>query len=79
MDPNTEPLECLEHGSDCAGAVEYRYPLSGTGIPFPRCDHHWDLRLDRHERDTARLPDSPCPPEWYDESACGEAWDEEAA
>ena len=46
----SDPLRCLEHSDDCSGAVEYRMPLSSTGRAFPRCDHHWELRLVEQER-----------------------------
>lgn len=70
-------LTCLDQGNDCRGAIEYRMPLSGTGRAFPRCDHHWDKRLDAQERITRRYPDSPVAPSWFDESAAGERWDED--
>ena len=47
--PKTEQLECLDDagtGQDCAGPIEYRHPLSGTGRSFPRCEKHWARRLD---------------------------------
>jgi hypothetical protein len=69
-----EQLRCLEHGPECDGAVEYRMPLSGTGRAFPRCEHHWERRLDEqereHERDArARRVD------WLD---AGEVYDDDA-
>jgi hypothetical protein len=47
-------LICLNESPDCSGPVEYRMPLSGTGHAFPRCDHHWELRLDAQEREHER-------------------------
>ncbi|MFL5861155.1 MAG: hypothetical protein ACJ780_10280 [Solirubrobacteraceae bacterium] len=70
-------LQCLESGPECEGAVEFRMPLSGTGRAFPRCEHHWDKRLDTQERDNQRYPDSPAAPAWYDAAAIGEHWDED--
>jgi len=53
-----DPQDCLEwaEGEDnsCSGPVEYRMPLSGTGRAFPRCEHHWDLRLQERERELER-------------------------
>jgi hypothetical protein len=46
--------KCLERGPDCRGPVEHRMPLSGTGVPFPRCEHHWSKRLDRHQEEQER-------------------------
>ena len=74
--PVGEP-ECLDAGPDCKGPVEYRHALSGTGRSFPRCDHHWSLRLDAQERINRDYPDSPIAPSWFDESAAGERWDED--
>lgn len=58
MSQELDPEDCLEYiggeENTCSGPVEYRMPLSGTGRPFPRCDHHWDLRLDAHEQEMER-------------------------
>ena len=72
-----EVLECLDdHGENtCRGPVEYRMPLSGTGKSFPRCDFHWDKRLDRQEEINERYPDSPIAPSWFDPMDAGERWD----
>ena len=76
----TAELTCLDHGSrtTCAGPVEFRTPLSGTGRAFPRCEAHWDERLDRQEQINRDYPDSPCPPAWFDPTAAGESWEEDA-
>jgi hypothetical protein len=70
---------CLDHGrrTPCSGAVEYRLPLSGTGRSFPRCERHWNERLDAQEEISSRYPDSPLPPADFDPSYAGERWDEE--
>lgn len=68
---------CLEAGPECRGPVEYRMPLSGTGRAFPRCDHHWDKRLDEQERINRSYPDSPLAPSWFDPTYAGERWDED--
>jgi hypothetical protein len=69
--------ECLEAGPECRGKVEFRMPLSGTGRAFPRCDHHWEKRLDTQERINRNYPDSPIAPAWFDPTAAGEHWDED--
>ena len=70
--------DCLDAPrGGCAGEVEYRMPLSGTGVPFIRCDHHWELRLDEQEKINQEHPDSPCAPAWFDEALAGERWDDE--
>jgi hypothetical protein len=68
-------LECLEAGPDCSGPVEYRIPLSSTGRAFPRCDHHWELRLDEQERIQQRYPQTA--PADFDPLDAGERWDED--
>lgn len=74
-----EPLECLDrHDNGCTGAVEMRHPLSGTGIPYPRCDGHWDSRLRRQEEINARYaPFSDVPPAGFDPTYAGERWDDD--
>ena len=42
--------ECLNYSPECAGAVEYRMPMSGSGRSFPRCDHHFEIRLNTQSR-----------------------------
>jgi hypothetical protein len=75
-----EHLECLNENEDCSGDVEYRCPLSGTGRSFPRCDHHWELRLDEQDRITSKYgADSDVAPSWFHggwggENEYGERW-----
>lgn len=66
---------CLEHGADCAGPVEYRYALSDTGRSFPRCEHHWDLRLIEQERIAATYPSHA--PRDFDPAYAGERWEDD--
>lgn len=67
--------ECIQFGEGCGGAVEYRYPLSGTGRSFPRCDDHWSERLDIQAGIDRRYPDSPHAPSDFDPYYAGESWD----
>jgi hypothetical protein len=69
--------DCLEGPEGCQGDVEHRMPLSGTGRAFPRCDKHWELRLDTQERINRDYPDSPIAPAWFDPAAAGERWDDD--
>lgn len=74
----TTELKCLDvRRGDCAGVVEFRESLSGTGTPIERCDYHWDKRLDKQEEHLQRFPDSSTPPAWFDPAYAGESWDEE--
>jgi hypothetical protein len=78
-DPGVEDEpECLDdHQGGCAGKVEYRPSLTGTGMAMPRCDAHWQARLDWQEEHLRIYPDSPNPPSWFDPEAAGEVWDDE--
>jgi hypothetical protein len=69
--------DCLDGPTDCEGPVEYRMALSGTGKPFPRCDKHWDERLDKQDEINQRYPDSPVAPADFDPAYAGEHWDED--
>jgi hypothetical protein len=73
-----ETLMCLDHWrSACQGAVELREALSASGTRFPRCDGHWDKRLQEQQRLNRDYPDSPTPPAWFDPTYAGERWDED--
>lgn len=71
-----DDLECLDGPADCAGPVEYRTtPDRSDGKAFPRCEHHFDLRMGSVERNLELM--SPCRPAWFDEANAGEHWDED--
>jgi hypothetical protein len=71
-----DDLECLDrHKGGCAGSVEYRFALSGTGRSFPRCDKHWELRLDWQEEHNRKYPTMQ--PSSFDPMDAGERWDDE--
>jgi len=70
-----EQLRCLDGPEGCEGAVEYRMALSPTGRQFPRCDKHWDERLDEQERINERYP--VLQPSDFDPLYAGERWDED--
>jgi len=66
-------MKCLDqYNGKCAGPVEYRMPLSGTGKSFPRCEQHWGERLDRQERIDRMYP-VHAPSDW-DPAYAGEHW-----
>lgn len=69
-----EPIECLDSylDSPCRGEVEYRYPLSGTGRSFARCDAHWEFRLEREDEIRRRYPSRA--PADFDPYYAGEEW-----
>ena len=73
-----EPAEeCITSSEECAGPVELRMALSGTGIPYPRCDGHWSARLDLERRLRRDYPDTDTPPAWFDEANAGERWNDD--
>jgi hypothetical protein len=71
-----EILECLDnHDDSCDGVIGWRYPLSGTGRSFPRCDRHWDMRLQAEHDIHMRYPNQQ--PADFDPMYAGERWDED--
>lgn len=68
-------FECLDGPDGCEGDVEYRMPLSGTGRSFPRCEKHWEERLDRQAEIDERYPAQQ--PSDFDPAYAGESWDED--
>lgn len=67
--------ECIEnHTEQCRGRVEYRMALSGTGVSHPRCDGHWEKRLELEDRLRRGYPDTDTPPDWFDPAYAGERW-----
>lgn len=79
METTLTAEDCLDYRGDgtCSGAVEYRMALSASGRSFPRCDGHWDARLDEQERINRDYPDSPLAPAWFDPADAGERWDDD--
>lgn len=70
------PLICLDEGrGDCAGEIDYREALSATGVRFPRCDNHWEVRLHEQEQINQRYPYHQ--PSDFDPTYAGERWDDE--
>lgn len=65
-----DTLSCLQSGPDCRGPVEYRMALSDTGRAFPRCEHHWELRLDEQQRIQQQYPHTA--PRGFDPLDAGE-------
>ena len=70
-------LVCLDVDmtDPCEGPVEYRMALSGTGRSFPRCDRHWEARLEVQRGIDERYPAHP-PADWSPLDA-GESWYED--
>lgn len=73
-----EILECLDgsyYKEDCEGDIEWRYPLSATRRSFPRCERHWDMRVQAQEEINRRYPEQQ--PADFDPMYAGERWDED--
>jgi hypothetical protein len=73
--------ECIDGPEGCEGPTENRTPLSASGVSFPRCEGHWEKRLDKEQRLRQDYPDSPNPPAWFGPTSggmneWGEYWDE---
>ena len=45
-----ENMTCLEENNECRGEVEPRPAMSPTGRWFPRCEGHFEKRLEEQER-----------------------------
>lgn len=70
--------ECLDFGREgdpCKGEVEYRMNLSGTGVNHPRCEGHWEKRLETQQGINERYPTHQ--PSDFDPAYAGERWDED--
>jgi len=81
-DPAPDTPECLDRhdqaNDPCTGATEYRFPLSGTGKPYPRCEGHWEKRLEKQEEINRRYaPFSDVPPADFDPLYAGERWNDD--
>lgn len=67
------PLQCMEGEEGCDGPVEYRVALSPTGRSFPRCEKHWQKRLDRQAVIRRRYGGDVAPAD-FDPTYAGETW-----
>lgn len=69
---------CIGYGDGenrCRAPVEYRMALSGTGIPYPRCEACWERRLALQEGLNRRYPEQP--PSDSSPFDAGENWSED--
>ena len=72
-----DPEVCIDGfgEGDCGGEVERRYPLSGSGKGYPRCEKHWSERLDFEKKLRECYPEEQ--PDDFDPLYAGESWDED--
>lgn len=71
--------ECIEGPQGCAGETHERLALSGSGMRFARCDHHYELYVERTQPiidDINRRYPQQRPAD-FDPMYAGERWDEE--
>ncbi len=69
-------FECLDGARGCGGRVEYRFTGDRDDLrTFPRCDVHFERRLDQAERNRELM--STVAPSWFDPAYAGERWDED--
>lgn len=66
--------DCIEHGADCKGAVELRYPGYGER-KFVRCVFHGEQRRARQAKIDDRYPAQQ--PADFDPADAGETWGDE--
>jgi len=72
----TKPLECLDGPEGCDGPVEYRTTPDRTDFRhFPRCEAHFQRRLDQAEETMRKYP--TLQPTDFDPSYAGERWEED--
>lgn len=72
-----ESPECLSAGSEdlCEGTVEY-HSIDGLSA-WPRCEKHFDQRLQQYENSMERYARSDVAPSWFDPADAGERWDDD--
>jgi hypothetical protein len=72
----TDDLKCIDGPTDCAGPVEMRTTPDRTDFKhFPRCEHHFDVRMASVERNLELTSDVA--PSWFSEADIGERWHED--
>jgi hypothetical protein len=70
-------MECMDEWmGECRGEVMYRQ-VSAFATPWPRCDKHFALRMERRQKSMEYYADSDVPPSWFDPTIAGERWDED--
>lgn len=72
-----EPVECLEESPECRGEIAFHSVDPGRAAAFPRCEFHWEQRLDRRENSIEKYENSDVAPDWFDPAYAGEQWDED--
>lgn len=67
--PELDECDCLEFGkTPCEGRVILREPLARSGNRFPRCELHWEIRLERESEYRFLNPEGLTDdPDWIDQ------------
>jgi hypothetical protein len=70
-------MECLDdYQGDCQGPVGYfSNPYSDSFKSWPRCEHHFDIFVDRQREIAQRYPFNA--PSDFDPLYAGERWEED--
>lgn len=71
--------ECLDGPDGCQGEVNAYLALSGSGMRWPRCEHHYALYVERLQPvidDIERRYPRQAPDD-FDPYYAGESWDDE--
>jgi len=73
---DSDKPECMDDRGEgeCKGPVEFHSIDPGRTRAFPRCDKHWDARLDARENSMERYENTDVPPSWFDPADAGEEW-----
>jgi len=75
---NQEELRCLEESEVCNGIVEWRStPDRKDFKSFPRCEYHYEKRLESAEEAISAGYTSDLEPSWYDYMNAGEHWSDD--
>jgi hypothetical protein len=71
--------DCLDGPEGCKGETFPRLALSGSGDSYSRCDHHYDLYVERvqPQMDDIRRRYPVTAPVDFDPYYAGESWDED--
>lgn len=69
-------VDCIEwtDGPACYGSVEYHSIDPGRHRAYPRCEAHWEQRLERRENSIEKYEECDVPPGWFEPTYCGEEW-----
>ena len=71
----TTSRPCMNEDEQCAGPILLREALSPTGVRHPRCEAHWEQRLEVEAGIAERYPVRA--PQGWSPLDAGEVWEED--